>query len=97
MESINLAVLSGLIKEDASTRIEKGRTFSDFTVITYYSVGRGNDKELHPEYHRVSLANPGTISRYLKRGKAVNVVGRVIPDGGVMANSVNFPESKRNE
>lgn len=97
MESINLAVLSGIIKEEPTYTTETGRQVANFTVITYYSVGKGENKELHPEFHQVKLTSPGTIAKHLRRGKAVNILGRVVPTGGIIANSVNFPESRRNE
>lgn len=95
MESINLVLLSGLVKDDAATKgSSTTQEYSEFQVVTYRSTGKGRDKVLKPEYHTVTLANPGTIARHIKRGKAITIQGRVNPEGGISASHIHFPESR---
>jgi single-stranded DNA-binding protein len=95
MESVNIVILSGLIVADAKVQEEgNSRPYCSFNLLTYRSLGKGKDKELIPEEHDVTLMNPGTISRHLRKGKSVVVQGRVVPGQGVLASSLHFPESR---
>jgi len=95
MESINIAVVSGQITADAKfDQDDHGRQYCTFEVTTYRSVGKGDDKELLAEKHTVKLMNPKTISRHLRKGKPVMIQGRIIPEDGVLASTVHFPESR---
>jgi single-stranded DNA-binding protein len=95
MESINIAVLSGQITGDVKFHEdEQGRQYCLFEVTTYRSIGKGDGKELIAEPHAIKLMNPKTISRHLRKGKAVMVQGRNVPLQGILASSVHFPESR---
>lgn len=97
MESVNVVVLSGVLAEDAVSYVEEGRDWCKFQVTTYWVSRQGDRKIRTPEHHSVRMINPGTIAKYLKKGKSVVVQGRLAssPNGTfVLAPSVTFPGSK---
>lgn len=102
METLNLAVISGNIGEPAEVFNQAGsESYCRFTVVTYKSVRTDSGKTKFREEIPVVMLRPGTISKYLTKGKAVVVQGRVAPkkqDGPTLiAASVTFPGSKHND
>lgn len=102
METLNLAVISGNIGEAAKVIRNPGlEEYCEFTVITYKSIKTDSGKVKFKEEIPVVMLRPGTIAKYLTKGKAVVVQGRVSPlseEGpNLIASSVTFPGSKNND
>ena len=105
METLNLAVISGNIKDAAQVTQAPGLgEYCSFAVITYKSIKTESGKVKVKEEIPVVMFRPGTIAKYLTKGKAVVVQGRVAPrsevgrDGPTMiASSVTFPGSKHHD
>ena len=98
METLNLAVISGNIGSDATLYSVDGIEYCDFSVITFRSVKTEQGKSKVKEEHRVTMFRPGTILKYLTKGKAVVIQGRVAPVTSkglnIIASSVTFPGNK---
>ncbi len=105
METLNLAVISGNIKEVAQVTQPPGLDeYCSFAVITYKSIKTESGKVKMKEEIPVVMFRPGTIAKYLTKGKAVVVQGRVAPHsessrGGptMIASSITFPGSKHHD
>ena len=102
METLNLAVISGNIGETAKViRSADMEDYCEFSVITFKSIKTGTGKVKIKEEVPVVMFRPGTIAKYLTKGKAVVVQGRVAPQGegkpNLIAASVTFPGSKNND
>ncbi len=98
METLNLAVVSGNISSGATLYETDGIEYCDFSVITFRSIKTEDRKSKVREEHRITMLRPGTIYKYLTKGKAVVVQGRVAPSGSkgpnIIATSVTFPGNR---
>lgn len=98
METLNLAVVSGNIGSEAKLYELEGIECCDFSVITYRSMKTEAGKSKIKEEHLVTMFRPGTIYKYLTKGKAIVVQGRVAPVGSrgpnIIATSVTFPGNR---
>lgn len=102
METLNLAVISGNIGEPASVmKSRDGGEYCVFSVITYKVVKTDGVKTRIKEEVPVLMNRPGTIAKYLVRGKPVVVQGRVASledqSSNLIASAVTFPGSKTHD
>jgi single-stranded DNA-binding protein len=95
METLNLVVISGNISSDAVLYESNGIEYCDFSVVTFRSAKTDSGKVKSREEHHVTMFRPGTISKYLTKGKSVLIQGRVAPANSkgpnIIATSVTFP------
>lgn len=98
METVNVAVISGNIAETAKVYRGDGISeFCEFIIINYRAVRVGDVKKKVREEIPVIMFSPGTIAKYLTKGKYVIVQGRVSPlglDPHLAALSITFPGMK---
>lgn len=97
METLNLAVLNGNVASDAVVFHKDSVEWCTFPLITYRMVKSESGKVKVKEEHVIAVCRPGTISKYLTKGKSVVVQGRVSPlssDYNVVATSITFPGSR---
>jgi single-stranded DNA-binding protein len=97
METLNLAVLSGNVGQDASLFQIDGVEWCSFPLTTYRVIKNDSGKARVKEDHIASICRPGTIAKYLTKGKSVIVQGRLAPVGSkysVVATSLTFPGNR---
>lgn len=104
METLNLAVLSGNVGADASVFYVDSVEWCSFPLVTFRMIKNDSGKVKVKEEHVVSVCRPGTITKYLTKGKSVIVQGRVAPIGSnridpdyvvnVIATSITFPGNR---
>lgn len=102
METLNIAVISGNISQPARVVDVSGSgECCLFSVVTYKMTKTGDTKVRFREEIPVAMYRPGTIAKYLTKGKPVVVQGRIAPDtegvSNLIASSVTFPGSKSND
>ena len=102
METLNLAVISGNIGEPASVlKSSDGSEYCVFSVITYKVVKTENGKTRIKEEIPVLMNRPGTIAKYLLRGKSVVIQGRVASledkSSNLIASAITFPGNKTHD
>jgi len=97
METLNLVVLNGNVDADASVFYVDSTEWCSFPLVTYRMIKSDSGKMKVREEHIVSVCRPGTIAKYLTKGKSVIVQGRVAPAGSshnVVASSITFPGNR---